>query len=808
VPGTLRTLFPVAAVRTLIKLLASCALAGVLVAGLLFPVVGGVGLLSNRAGDTVDSVSAELAQGQVPTTSVMLDAAGNTIATFFDQRRTPVPSSQISEAMKLAIVSIEDKRYYDHQGVDWRGTMRAFANNASGGGTQGASTLTQQYVKNYLLLVVAQNDAERRQAVETTPARKLREIRIALALDKELGKDEILTRYLNIVPFGTGAYGVQEAAQTYFGVNAADLTVPQAAMLAGMVQSSSVTPYTNPNAVLARRNLVIETMQTNNIVTPDAATAAKATPLGVLPEAKAPNNGCIAAGDRGFFCDYAKQYLINAGIDQKQLTRGGYVVKTTLDPQVQDSVKKATNLDVPANKPQVANVMDVVQPGQQVHKVLAMASSRTYGLDGGAGQTVQPQTYTGVGDGAGSVFKIFTTAAAMAKGMGTNTVLPTPQRVEIKGFGVGGADKCPPQTYCVQNFNTNFQPQYTVTDALAQSPNTTFVNLIAQTGVTPTVDMAVNMGMRSLAIPGSAATKDNPNRSVAEQVKAENSASFTLGVNQVNMVELANSAATLASGGVWCPPTPIESVTGPDGKPVTLKTEPCAQVIPAGLANTLANAMSKDDINGTSADAARTVGWTFPTSGKTGTTETFRSATFLGFTSTMAAASSVYDDSPRPQGIRVAGFAPSTCGTLDCGTITGGTTPAHTWYSALRPVIEKFGPMTLPPTDPKYVNGFGQGNVPSVVGQTLAAATKALETAGFKVTQSSVDSAATPGSVVRQSITGASIPGAPVTLYLSNGSGQRATAPSGPSGPRTLAPPPTLPPLQTAPPRPGVAPPG
>ena len=149
--------------------------------------------------------------------SAMLDAAGNPIAYLYDPngRRTVVTADKISNAMKVAIVSIEDKRFYEHSGVDWRGTARAFFTNSSAGETQqGASTLTQQYVKNYLLLlVVAQNDAERQAATEPTIARKLKEIRISLALDQQLGKQEILTRYLTIVPFGSGAYGIQSAAR-------------------------------------------------------------------------------------------------------------------------------------------------------------------------------------------------------------------------------------------------------------------------------------------------------------------------------------------------------------------------------------------------------------------------------------------------------------------------------------------------------------------------------------------------------------------------------------------------------------------
>ncbi|MEO9222341.1 MAG: transglycosylase domain-containing protein, partial [Mycobacteriaceae bacterium] len=351
----------------------------------MFPTVGGIGLLSNKTSDTVDNISSELSQGQVPQTTTMLDAAGNPIAYLYDPngRRTVVAGDKISDAMKLAIVSIEDKRFYEHSGVDWRGTARAFFTNSSSGETQqGASTLTQQYVKNYLLLVVAQNDAERRAATEPTIARKLKEIRISLALDQQLGKQEILTRYLNIVPFGSGAYGIQSAAQTYFGINASALNVPQSAMLAGMVQSSSITPYTNPDAVLARRNVVLDTMQANGVLNATDTASAKASPLGVLSQPQAVPNGCIGAAgaqSTGFFCSYVIKYLADAGISPDQVNKGGYTIKTTLDPKVQAAAKTATNKYAPADLKNIASVMDIVQPGQTEHKVLAMADSRTYG---------------------------------------------------------------------------------------------------------------------------------------------------------------------------------------------------------------------------------------------------------------------------------------------------------------------------------------------------------------------------------------------------------------------------------------------
>ena len=209
---------------TVIKMTWCVLLASVVLAAMMFPLIGGVGLMSNRASDVVANGSAQLVEGDAPAVSTMVDAKGNPIAWLYSQRRFEVPSDQIANTMKLAIVSIEDKRFAEHNGVDWKGTLTGLSGYMSGSAdTRGGSTIEQQYVKNYQLLVVAQSDAERRAAIETTPARKLREIRMALTLDKTFTKSEILTRYLNLVSFGNGAFGIQDAAQTYFGINANQL---------------------------------------------------------------------------------------------------------------------------------------------------------------------------------------------------------------------------------------------------------------------------------------------------------------------------------------------------------------------------------------------------------------------------------------------------------------------------------------------------------------------------------------------------------------------------------------------------------
>jgi membrane peptidoglycan carboxypeptidase len=769
---------------TVIKLAWCCLLASVLVAAFLFPLVGGIGLVSNRASDVVANGSAQLVEGQVPAVSTMVDAKGNTIAWLYSQRRFEVPSDKIADTMKLAIVSIEDKRFAEHNGVDWKGTLTGLAGYASGDAqTRGGSTLEQQYVKNYQLLVIAQTDAEKRAAIETTPARKLREIRMALTLDKTFTKPEILTRYLNLVSFGNNAFGVQDAAQTYFGINATDLNWQQAALLAGMVQSTStLNPYTNPDGALARRNVVLDTMIDNIPDQADALRAAKEQPLGILPQPNELPRGCIAAGDRAFFCDYVQEYLARAGISKDQLAKGGYLIKTTLDPDVQNSTKAAVDDIAAPDLSGVASVMSIIRPGKDSHPVVAMVSNRTYGLNLDAGETMQPQPFSLVGDGAGSIFKLFTTAAALDMGMGINAQLDAPARFEAKGLGSGGAKGCPKETWCVQNAG-NYRGQMSVTDALATSPNTAFAKLISQVGVQRTVDMAVKLGLRTYAQPGTARSYDpDNNESLADFVKRQNLGSFTLGPLAVNALELSNVAATLASGGTWCPPNPIDKVFDRNGNEVAVTTETCQQVVPQGLANTLANAMSKDDTgSGTSAGAAGSVGWNLPVSGKTGTTEAHRSSGFLGFTNQLAAANYIYDDSTTPG--ELCSFPLRQCGD---GNLFGGNEPARTWYTAMMPIATSFGDVALPPTDPRYVDGAPGSRVPSIAGLDQTAARQRLKDAGFQVADQAnpVNSSSTYGTVVGTSPTGATVPGSIITIQISNG----------------IAPPPPPPPLGLPPP--------
>jgi membrane peptidoglycan carboxypeptidase len=377
---------------------------------------------------------------------------------------------------------------------------------------------------------------------------------------------------------------------------------------------------------------------------------------------------------------------------------------------------------------------------------------------------MQPQPFSLVGDGAGSIFKIFTTAAALEMGMGINAQLDAPARFEAKGLGSGGAKNCPQATWCVLN-DGNYRGALSVTDALATSPNTAFAKLISQVGVQRTVDMAVKLGLRSYALPGTARDYDpESNESLADFVKRQNLGSFTLGPIEVNPLELSNVAATLASGGTWCPPNPIDKVFDRNGKDVSVTTETCEQVVPDGLANTLANAMSKDDQSGTAASAASSAGWSLPVSGKTGTTEAHRSSGFFGFTSDYAAANYIYDDSSSPSDL--CSFPLRQCGS---GNLYGGNEPARTWFTAMK----QFTPddVQLPPTDPRFVDGAPGSKVPSVGGMTQDLARQRLKDAGFQVADQAtpVNSNSPAGAVVGTSPAGQTVPGSIITIQISNG---------------------------------------
>ncbi|GAA1942793.1 transglycosylase domain-containing protein [Amycolatopsis minnesotensis] len=717
----------------LLKLLGLCVLAGVLVAGVLFPVAGAAGVMSNRASETVDNMSSELANVPPPLVTTVTDSAGAPIATLYKQYRLPTSPEQISPAMKWALVSVEDKRFYEHHGVDWKGTMRAAISNGTGGDTQGASTLTQQYVKNYLINVVnrpksdsKEDQAEarigREKAQEQSIARKLKEARIAIQLETKMNKDQILAGYLNVVEFSRQVFGIGAAAKTYFNTTPDKLTVGQAALLAGLVNNpNTFDPWNHPVAAKQRRDTVLQRMVDNNKLAPADAAKAKAEPLGVVPELQKPPANCSGAGpENGFFCQYVEDYLLKNGMTKDDLYTGGYTIKSTMDERANHEAKVSAETQVNKTQPNVANTLSLVKPGQDRHEVVALAANRDYGGDKDKGQTTYalPSGIWNV-SGAGSSYKIFTAAAALQNHvLGIYSTMETPS-FHVSPVFTGGGPNCPTvsrgtRAYCLSNASDSYGGQMSLQQALATSPNTGFVILEEKTGMGPIVDMASKLGMRdTMAGTISNGGKGDPNSSdpnkmtqskfFAPTPNSPGQGSFTLGVSPTSGLELGNVAATILSHGKWCPPTPIGGITDRDGKPKQIKEAACEQVVEPALADTLAIGMSKDDQpGGTSAKAAGAAGWNRPIIGKTGTTQVSGSATFVAGTPQLAGAAMVFrPDSPNG-GIIDGGPGNISAAKSTNGNMFGGGTPARTWFGAMKNILGDQPIEQLPGSAPQY----------------------------------------------------------------------------------------------------------
>ncbi|MEQ3550901.1 transglycosylase domain-containing protein [Pseudonocardia nematodicida] len=670
--------------RRVLQGIGASVLAGVLVAGMLAPVAVGAAVATTElTGLTDEAAGARLGDGRMGATTVLLDVEGEPFAHLYDQHREPVGREGISDPMVAAIVAIEDRRFYDHDGVDWYGMGRAVVTNTAGGSTlegQGASTLTMQYVKNYRLNVLATTPEEERAAIENSPQRKLSEMRLAQRVETVMDKDEILAGYLDLIYFGRGAYGVEVASRSWFGTTADRLDVPQAALLAGMIQAPErFDPLNSPEAAKDRRDTVIAAMVDVGSITAAQGAEARETPVEVRPDAGVPGQGCDEARERtGHFCRTVVDTLGEAGIDAGVLRNGGYMIRTTMDPratrEAYDAVREAGGAD---GSTDVANVAALVEPG--TGRVDALVSSSPYGFDAGAGETAYSLPTVPL-HAAGSVYKVFTAAAALEQGIVTpDSDLAVPDTYTSRAFRNGN------DPYTVRNA-ADYPEGMTLQRALATSPNTPFVELTDRLGsLQPAVDMAWRLGLRNSM---QAPTPDGG--TVGEAVIAQRRASFTLGPEATSPLELANVGATIAAGGVHCDPVVVESVTDRDGDDVALPGPACDRVIDESVARDLVTALSGDATSGTAAGAASAVGWNRPVIAKTGTAQNNSSAAFLGATAERAGAVMTFPTgAPRP----VCTGPLRICGS---GNLSGGAVPARAWFQMVSALDDGRGSAPLP----------------------------------------------------------------------------------------------------------------
>jgi membrane peptidoglycan carboxypeptidase len=698
----------------LAKLAGTIVLAGALVAGVLFPFIGGSGLVARNSATLLDALPSELTDRTPAGNTRVLAADGSPITEFYSNNRTPVTSDQIADVMKRAQVDIEDSRFYVHNGLDVQGTLRALARNVAAGSVQqGGSTLTQQLVKQ-TLLQTAETPEERQAATEESVGRKLREARLALALEQKYSKDEILTRYLNIVYFGEGAYGIQAAAQTYFSVDAKDLSLVQAAMLAGLVQSpTNDDPMAHPEAAKQRRDEVLTRMHQLGHLDDRQLADAIATPVQVVPGQSAPN-GCIDASTGGFFCAYLKSYLNNTlGLTDQEINDGGLTIQTSLRTDMQAAGDQAV-LNTLSMGNSLAGMYTAVEPG--TGHVLAMSVNRRYGCSTPDCESVVLNT--AASQGSGSTYKVFTAAYALEQGYSQYYTLTTGNHYTSHVYKDGSG------WYDVENAG-NYPGTLDMVKALYMSSNTYFVGLEDALGsVEGPVRTAQAMGLHSL----------DP---IADKIIAEKRGSFTLGAEATSPLDLASAYSTLAANGTQCDPTPVvqilradgQPLTGDDGRPVVNNDNCHPNAIPAGVATTLNQILRKDVEPGNSGQTAeRAYVPGHQIAGKTGTSQKNWSASFVGYTPNMVASVMVLNPKENQN---VGGF--------------GGNKPATIWHDAMEPILNQGPTPDFPAADPTVENGNTR-LVPDC--SSVRSCRSALSSAGFKYTTAKVDSDQEDGTFV------------------------------------------------------------
>jgi membrane peptidoglycan carboxypeptidase len=753
-------------------------LAGVLLAGLLFPVVGGLGLLGKSAADTFLALPSTLNPPPLAQRSKILDRDGRVIATLFTENRVRVTLGDVPLLARQALIAIEDNRFYEHRGIDLKGTLRALARNSSSGSvTQGGSTLTQQYVKN-VLLESARTQAGQKAAVERSVRRKLQEARYALALEQTMSKDQILEGYLNIAYYGNGVYGIGTAANHYWGVPVSKLTLAQGAMLAGMVQNPRrYDPQLHPQAATTRRNTVLRRMRELGYISSADEAAATASPLAL--QVTTVKSGCEAPGlTAPFFCDYVRRYLedgpagaaLGATRAERQdaLLAGGLTIRTTLDTKVQQAAQKAVDSQVPRTDPfGAAAVADVVEPGTGA--VRAMAVDRGFG--DGKGQTKVNLALGGsLGFFGGSTFKIFTLARAIQMGISPQLTLNAPVSYCPKAFTYVLADGS-----CPGNAGDSEAGVFTMVRATWDSVNTYFLQLAERTGIDAPIGLAESLGVRR--IDGTFA--GGP---------LHHYPSFVIGgADGVSPLAMAGAYATFAARGTYCPPTPISSITDSKGQAIQLPPSPCSQAIEQGVADTVTSIL-RGVIDGPApgrTGAAASIGR--PAAGKTGTTNDSKAAWFIGFTPQLAAAVWVGKPKPTPmRGVRINGRYYKA--------VYGGSLPAPIWRQLMQGALAGV-PVQQFATPPKLDNGT-LVPVPDLTGQPVSTATDQLRALGFAVVIGApVNAGPIPTGMVASTdpAAGTSIPaGSTVTIVASNGLAPLPTpsataAPASP-GPGTPAP--------------------
>ena len=556
-------------------------------------VVAGYGLVSSWLTDLPDYTAVDAFN--MPQKTRIYAADGQTLlAELFLEDREPVTIDQVCDDLKNATVATEDERFYEHEGVDVAGILRALVVNFTSGGTrEGASTITQQFVRNTLLID---------EMSDISVKRKVREAYIALQIEKIYNKDEILMMYLNTINYGDGAYGVESAARHYYSKHASELTLDEAALIAGIPQSpTNNNPKTNPENALARRNLVLDRMLSNGYINQEQHDAAQAMPLTLVPSEQNLHEDGIYAYP--YFTTWVRKLLLE-DYSTDQVFKGGMTVYTTLDVAKQQAAEDAAAAKLRWMDDDVEVSITSIDP--DTGYVVALVGGRDYYQD-------QFNLATQAQRQAGSCFKMFTLVAAIEHGISPSTLVNCASPITFDDWRV-------------ENYGGATYGTMTIQSATQISSNTAYARLIHLLGPEAAVDVATRMGVRS------------PLEAVP---------SITLGSQGVNTLDMASAYGTLATGGIYHAPKFITKIVASDGTVLydAATDMEGVQAISPETAHAAVEVL-KTVVTGGTATSAQLYGQV--SAGKTGTSQNYRDSMYCGITPQLSTAVWIGSRSDRP----------------------------------------------------------------------------------------------------------------------------------------------------------------
>ena len=766
------------------------AAAGVLITATITPAIAVSGAAASSAITLFDNLPSvlEIDDLMLPTTLYTKDPGSdqwNEWTKFYDQNRSPVTFDQIAPVMYDAILSSEDKNFYQHGGIDIVGTTRAVLGAGESGG---GSSISQQYVKNILIQkcerdapTQEEKDACYGQATVATGAegyeRKLQEMRYAIALEQKYSKDEILLGYLNIANFGGQTYGIDAAARYYFGVPASELNLAQAATLAGMVQTPNTYRIDRPNDGTAtnaqgvvlnnaadgysltktRQTYVLDRMLTDGKITQEQHDEAVAAPI--QPDIHQPTQGCATTGAAAYYCQYVVSVIQNdpafgAEPDDrtKALRQGGLNIYVSLDWNMQNAAQEAIADNVPTS---IKN-MDLGATSTSIEvntgRILSIAQNTIFTQDPAL---QNDDNYSGIvyagdltyggskGFSAGSTFKLFTLVDWLEQGKSLKETINGNDRV-IKSI----PNSCNGDWHNTENWKPgNFDGEAGFTgnplQFTAKSTNSGYLAMAEQLDLCDIAKVAAKMGVTL---------------GDGQPVPMTN-ASEVIGIDAISPLAMAAAYATIANNGIYCQPTPIDRVTNAQGEEMPKPERTCSQVIAPNIAATAATAL-QGVMNGGGTGYQGNPNDGTPLIGKTGTHQTFQ--TWIIESSTRVA---------------TANWVGNTIGEADVfRNYADGVQVASLRYrigkAVQRAADEFYGGSAFPPPDENLMRTVLR-DLPNVVGMQMADATKTLTNAGFTVNEgAAVDSDAPAGVVATQDPPAGKVAGgSTITISPSNGLG-------------------------------------